>query len=219
MKGRTISNYNLKKILLHFCIDIEASKTSILTGINRNTINAYYSQFRKLIAAYQADLIGQLPASHPLDKEIEAFLERIGPITTLPVRKQVGVHQVYGLIVHKERIYSELAFAKTGPEKNTDYSGGYNAETLIGKGFKEEHQAILFGLSPQLLVFNKTKSGLSEKKGNQFIIESFWSFSRRRLNKFNGVNKHFYYHLKECEWRWKKKEEELLKELTALLGR
>ena len=33
-------------------------------------------------------------------------------------------------------------------------------------------------------------------------IEAFWSFTKRRLTKFNGVKKHFALHLKECEWRY-----------------
>ena len=34
-------------------------------------------------------------------------------------------------------------------------------------------------------------------------IESFWSYAKRRLAKFNGVSKHtFYLHLKETEFRF-----------------
>lgn len=33
-------------------------------------------------------------------------------------------------------------------------------------------------------------------------IEAFWSFTKRRLAKFNGVKKLFRLHLKECEWRY-----------------
>ena len=33
-------------------------------------------------------------------------------------------------------------------------------------------------------------------------MESFWSFSKRRLNKFNSYKANFDFHLKECEWRW-----------------
>jgi transposase len=33
-------------------------------------------------------------------------------------------------------------------------------------------------------------------------IEAFWSFTKRRLAKFNGVKKLFPLHLKECEWRY-----------------
>jgi transposase len=32
-------------------------------------------------------------------------------------------------------------------------------------------------------------------------IESFWSYTKRRLARFNGVKANFKLHLKECEWR------------------
>lgn len=44
-------------------------------------------------------------------------------------------------------------------------------------------------------------------------IESFWSFSKRRLDKFNGVTANFELHLKECEWRWNRDLNELQRQL------
>ena len=35
------SDYKIRKVLLHFCADMEANKTAYLTGINRNTINRF----------------------------------------------------------------------------------------------------------------------------------------------------------------------------------
>jgi len=48
-------------------------------------------------------------------------------------------------------------------------------------------------------------------------IESFWSFTKRRLAKFNGVSVNFELHLKESEWRWKKQPDELANELWQLV--
>lgn len=49
-------------------------------------------------------------------------------------------------------------------------------------------------------------------------IESFWSFTKRRLRKFNGLSKAtFDLHLKECEWRWKKDDQQLRAELRLIL--
>jgi transposase len=48
-------------------------------------------------------------------------------------------------------------------------------------------------------------------------IESFWSFTKRRLAKFNGVKANFELHLKECEWRWNKSFSELEVELLHML--
>lgn len=48
-------------------------------------------------------------------------------------------------------------------------------------------------------------------------IESFWSFVKRRLQKFNGVPAHtFYLHLKECEWRFNQRHEDLYLYLELL---
>ena len=49
MKHSKISNYKIKKILRCFCEDLDATKTSELLSINRNTINRYFHIFRKAI--------------------------------------------------------------------------------------------------------------------------------------------------------------------------
>jgi len=49
IKYSKLSNYQLKKIIHHFCIDIDATKTSQLIDFNRNTINSYFTLFRQSI--------------------------------------------------------------------------------------------------------------------------------------------------------------------------
>ena len=49
-------------------------------------------------------------------------------------------------------------------------------------------------------------------------IESFWSYAKRRLQKFNGVPAAtFNLHLKECEWRFNHRHDDLYLELLRLL--
>jgi len=43
------SKRKFKEILRCFCIDLTATQTSNLTGINRNTVNKYYTKFRERI--------------------------------------------------------------------------------------------------------------------------------------------------------------------------
>ncbi|MDR0677550.1 MAG: IS1595 family transposase, partial [Holosporaceae bacterium] len=51
-------------------------------------------------------------------------------------------------------------------------------------------------------------------------IEAFWSFAKRRLAKFNGLrNESFLLHLKECEFRYNNKDEDLSKILTKLVNK
>jgi len=49
-------------------------------------------------------------------------------------------------------------------------------------------------------------------RGNCLIngIESFWSYAKRRFVKFKGIPRHaFHLHLKECEFRFYHREENL----------
>ena len=49
-------------------------------------------------------------------------------------------------------------------------------------------------------------------------IESFWSYAKRRLSKFCGISKHtFYLHLKETEFRFNHRNNDLHKVLLDFL--
>jgi transposase len=51
-------------------------------------------------------------------------------------------------------------------------------------------------------------------RGNSHIngIESFWGYAKTRLVKFKGMNKNmFEFHLKECEFRFNNRKQNLYK--------
>ena len=49
-------------------------------------------------------------------------------------------------------------------------------------------------------------------------IESFWSFAKFRMIKLRGVRKDmFLIHLKECEWRWNHRNDNLYKLILSNL--
>ena len=49
-------------------------------------------------------------------------------------------------------------------------------------------------------------------------IESFWSFAKRRMLKFNGLRQEkFLLHLKECEYRFNHRRDNLYQTLLSLL--
>ncbi len=60
---------------------------------------------------------------------------------------------------------------------------------------------------------NKFTNGKSHING----IESFWSFAKRRLQKYNGIDKNsFDLHLKECEFRFNNRNKNMYKLLLSL---
>jgi transposase len=55
-ENQPISRYKIRRLLFHFAQDIPASKTAVLIGINRNTVNRYYGIIREKIVAHQMTL-------------------------------------------------------------------------------------------------------------------------------------------------------------------
>jgi transposase-like protein len=49
MNYNKLSDYKIKKIIKCFAADVTATQAALLTGINRNTINAYYNDLREKI--------------------------------------------------------------------------------------------------------------------------------------------------------------------------
>jgi len=49
IKSGRIRYYKVKKIITHFCVDIDAQHTAVLVGVNRKTVNRYYFLFRYAI--------------------------------------------------------------------------------------------------------------------------------------------------------------------------
>ena len=215
-QNKPISTYKFRKVVLCFCLDLTAVQTSKLLGVNRNTINKYFNMFRQLIYSHQLDQMKDFVG------EIEVDESYFGPrrLKGRSTKRGRGTHRqpVFGILERNGRVYTEiiadcsirtLRKIMTGKIdlKSTIYSDswtGYNG--LVDVGF-DKHFRI-----------NHKKDEFSNRRGVHVNgIESFWSFTKRRLTKFNGVKKNFHLHLKECEWRWSKTSQELESELLKLL--
>ena len=87
---------------------------------------------------------------------------------------------------------------KVSPESiiHSDKWRGYNG--LVDLGYKK-HYRVHHGT-------NEFARGKSHING----IESFWAFAKNRLMKFHGIPRDtFYLHLKECEFRFNYRKENL----------
>ena len=83
-------------------------------------------------------------------------------------------------------------------EGSTIYTDGWKAyDGLILNGY--EHYRVY-----------QSKNEFARGKSHVNGIESFWSFAKRRLAKFNGLTDDtFFLHLKECEFRFNHRHENL----------
>ena len=211
-----ISKYKLKKIIKCFCLDLLATQTSKLFGINRNTINRYYMVFRRAIYEYQLNKLREFHG------EIEVDESYFGPrrIKGQATRRGRGTHRqpVFGIYERNGRVYTEIIPNCKRRTLHSIITGKIALEsTLYSDSWSGYDGLVDVGYDKHFRIRHKYNEFSKKKHIHINGIESFWSFTKRRLTKFNGVKKHFELHLKECEWRWNRSTEELEEELTKIL--
>jgi len=209
-----ISKHKLKKIIKHFCVDIEASKTAQLLNINRKTANRYYNIFRQIIYTKQVndfiDFFGEIE----LDESYFGASRVRGNKCKLKRGRGTIKQPVFGIFERNGRVYTEIVPDCKKKTLQAILLGKVNINSIINSdGWRGYNGLVDVGYDKHFRV-NHSKNEFSKKNGVHVNgIESFWSFVKRRLAKFNGYMINFDMHLKECEWRWKKSTEELENDL------
>jgi transposase len=212
-KCSKISERKFREIIRYFARDLTASDTSRLTSISTRSINNIYLKLRKRIL--------QVCEQHtPLKGVIEIDESYFGPhrIRGKRGRGAGGKTIVFGIFKRGDKVYTEIVpdASKASLIKvirghvsidsiiHTDGWRGYNG--LVDVGFAKHY---------------RVRHGENEfANDNQHIngIESFWSYAKRRLVKFNGVPRSsFLLHLKETEFRFNYRNKNLYKVLLKLL--
>ena len=54
-KNRKLSESEIENVMWHFCVDVDAKKTSKLMRKNRKTIDDHFNHFRKVIREHQIE--------------------------------------------------------------------------------------------------------------------------------------------------------------------
>ncbi len=199
-------------------MDIDATKASVLIGMSRATINRYYLLFRELVYWKRLEQKCLLVGVIEVD---ESYFGRGRPRGFAgPLKRGRGTlkQPVFGIFERNGQVYTEIVpdcrkktlhniiLGRVGLESviHSDSWRGYDG--LVDVGF-DKHLRVRHGQN------EFARSGGVHING----IESFWSFTKRRLTKFNGIAPHmFELHLKECEWRWNRDVKDLEGELFKL---
>ena len=201
MLGRAkISDYKVKKIIKHFCLDIPASKTALLVSLNRNTINRWYMIFRKAIYVHQMREFEKIIDEDEVDESCFGARRKRGFRRKLKRGRATQKQPVFGVMKRNGRVYTEIvpnckkatiqAIIKGKVDPATIiYSDGWRGyDGLVDVGFDKHFRA------------SHSENEFSKGSGIHINgIENFWSFTKHRLAKFNGVKKHFALHLKDSE--------------------
>lgn len=214
IKNTHISEHQFRCILKEFCFDSNATETSKRLGVNRNTINRIYTLLRVRIY--------ELSEQHRLDKvggDIEVDESYFGArrVRGKRGRGAQGKIPVFGLLKRDGVVYVEIITKASKAQLMPIIKGKVlEGSTIYSDGWKSYDGLILNGYRHYRIYHSHNEFARGKNHVNG--IESFWSYAKRRLQKFNGIHKHlFHLHLKECEFRFNHRDGRMYKVLLTEL--
>lgn len=208
-----ISEAKSRQVVRLFCEDMTATQIASLTGLNRNTVNRLLTQIRRVIVRYCETV-------SPLSGEVEIDESYFGPRRVRGLRGRGAGRKtiVFGLLKRQGKVYTQVvpnASRETLKQiiqariamGSTVYSDGWKSyDGLVDWGYKKHY---------------RVNHGANEfARGNSHIngIENFWGIAKVRLTKLRGLRQdHFNLHLKECEFRYNMRHEDMYHILLELL--
>lgn len=207
-----ISAYKIKKILRCFCEDINASKTAQILELNRRTIDRYFNIFREKIAEFSCESCRE---SGEFELDESYFGAR--RVRGKRGRGAAGKTPVFGLLKRDGKVFVTVVKNCSRESLMPVIQGKIlEGSTIHSDGWKAYDGLILNGYDHYRV--HHSKNEFARGKCHVNGIESFWSFAKRRLSKFNGVASHkFNLHLKECEFRFNYRNENIYDKMLEIL--
>ncbi len=103
LKRARISKKKFRQILRYFSIDLTASQITLLTDLNRNTVNRYLTLIRQAIAAHCEN-------ESPFSGEVELDESYFGAkrVRGKRGRGAAGKTIVFGIYKRKGKVYTEI---------------------------------------------------------------------------------------------------------------
>src|SRR3989339_224247 len=192
LKHKRLSTFKIKRIISTFCVDINASKAALLLGINRNTINQYYYEFRRAIYAHQMSEFKKIFGAAEVDESYFGARRKRGFRGKLKRGRGTLKQPVFGIFKRNGRVYTEIVPNCKKPTLQAIIKGKIDKSTIIYSDKWRGYDGLVdVGYNKHFRV-NHGNNEFSRGEGIHINgIENFWSFTKRRLSKFNGVKKNF----------------------------
>lgn len=215
LKHSKISNYKIKKILRCFSEDLAATKTASILNLNRKTVDRYYNIFREKI------LLASSKQMEAISGEIELDESYFGArrVRGKRGRGAAGKTPVFGLLKRDGKVFVSIVKNCSKEELMPIIQGKIlEGSTIHTDGWRAYDGLILNGYDHYRV--HHSKNEFARGKCHVNGIESFWSFAKRRLVKFNGIASHkFLLYLKECEFRFNYRNSNLYDKMLVIISK
>jgi len=208
-----ISEAKFGQLVRCFALDFTATSTADLIGIPVRSVNNIYLKIR-LRMAESCEMASPLKGAVEVDESYFGARRVRGKRG----RGAYGKTIVFGLLKRQGKVYTEIVPDCSKATLQGIIRGNVEPATIIhSDGWRGYDGLVDIGFDKHFRV-NHGENEFANGERHINGIESFWSYAKRRLAKFNGVPKHtFYLHLKETEYRFNHRRVNLYLELLKLL--
>ena len=208
-----IAEKKFRQLIRCFVMDFTATDTAEMIGVSVRSVNNIYLRLR-------ARLAESCELASPLQGAVEVDESYFGArrVRGKRGRGAYGKTIVFGVLKREGKVYTEIVPDCSKPTLQGIIRGHVEVSTVIhSDGWRGYDGLVDIGFDKHFRVHhgaNEFANGQSHING----IESFWSYAKRRLAKFNGVPKHtFYLHLKETEFRFNHRAVNMYLEILKML--
>lgn len=212
-KRSRIAEKVFRRIIRYFSLDLSASDTARLSGISVRSINNIYIKLRHRLA-------GECEKHSDINGQIEVDESYFGPKRIRGKRGRGASCKtiVFGLFKRNGWVYTEIVPDVKKRTLQRVIRGKVGLDSIIhSDGWRGYHGLVDVGYAKHYRVehgSNEFANDVSHING----IESFWAYAKLRLSKVKGIRKEmFYLHLKETEFRFNHRNDNLYLVLLKLL--
>ena len=207
-----ISRAKFRQLLKLFALDLTATQITALTGLNRNTVNRYLRLIRQTVALH-------CQRESPFSGDVELDESYFGArrVRGKRGRGARGKTIVFGIYKRNGRVYTEVVPDCKKASLQAVIRGRVELEaTIHTDGLKSYDGIVHMGYKKHYRV-RHDRDEFARGSAHINGIEGFWGMAKTRLVKFRGMSRStFYLHLKECEFRFNHRDEDLYRLLLKI---
>jgi len=211
-KRSKIPEWKFRSLVDCFARDLSATDTSRLTGLTRKSVTGIFLKIRQRLAE-------ECQRSSPVKAGKLQLTEAHTCTLCVCGKRGCGTNHgkpLFSLLQFDQHIYTVIIpDCKKAPLRAIIRGRPVRDIIVRHNGWHGYHGLVDVEYEKAFLV-NRDCLGGDHYSLNG--IDNFWSFARSRFKKFNGVpNRTFPLHLKECEWRFNRRDRDLYAEIMELL--
>lgn len=212
-KRSRFSDAQTRLLIRYFSLDLTAVQIADLMDVSRNTINKYLRVLREIIAEHcdAADTVRGII-------EVDESWFGARRVKGKRGRGAYGKTVVFGIFKRNGRVYTEIVSDASKVTLQKVIRGRVDIESVIHTdGWRGYNGLVDIGYDKHLRV-DHSKNEFANRHSHINGIEGFWGYAKTRLVKYKGMNKNtFYLHLKECEFRFNNRKDNIYKILLKLV--